>query len=321
MRSFCRENVNHFFDNLAAVKDDFKEKMGYEFSEDRIWNMDETGFSTVQEDIGKVIAMKGTRRVGQMAPGERGQLVTMALAVNAMGNSVPPFYVFPQKNMQSAFLDFASPTTVGYANGSGWMQQEEYVLWLNHFIRFAKPSPDAPVLLLLDNHSSHLSVQAIDLANDNGIVMLSFPPHCSHRLQPLDVSVYGPLKTYYKSICADWQRSNTSKSFECKHIPLCVKQSLALALQQTNITSGFRATGIEPFNRHVFIDASSIFMSFSSNLGRGGEGICMDFPRGEDGNCITHTIALGCVCEHCVFTLHIYIARVNRVTKKKTFAK
>uniref|UniRef100_A0A3Q2VJV2 Uncharacterized protein n=1 Tax=Haplochromis burtoni TaxID=8153 RepID=A0A3Q2VJV2_HAPBU len=29
--------------------------------------------------------------------------------------------------------------------------------------------------------------------------MLSFPPHCSHRLQPLDRSVYGPLKRHINS--------------------------------------------------------------------------------------------------------------------------
>ena len=30
--------------------------------------------------------------------------------------------------------------------------------------------------------------------------MLSFPPHCSHKLQPLDRSVFGPLKDFISSI-------------------------------------------------------------------------------------------------------------------------
>ncbi|KAH9524423.1 hypothetical protein Btru_054516 [Bulinus truncatus] len=33
-----------------------------------------------------------------------------------------------------------------------------------------------------------------DYATANGIVMLSFPPHCTHKLQPLDRTVYGPFK-------------------------------------------------------------------------------------------------------------------------------
>uniref|UniRef100_A0A671MN21 DDE-1 domain-containing protein n=1 Tax=Sinocyclocheilus anshuiensis TaxID=1608454 RepID=A0A671MN21_9TELE len=50
------------------------------------------------------------------------------------------------------------------------------------------------VMLLLDNHSSHESIEAINFYRANGVVMLSSPPHCSHQLQPLDKTVYGPLK-------------------------------------------------------------------------------------------------------------------------------
>ncbi|KAF2892254.1 hypothetical protein ILUMI_13919 [Ignelater luminosus] len=49
------------------------------------------------------------------------------------------------------------------ANGSGWMNEETFVMFVHHFIKYSLQSPDNPVLLLLDNHSSHLSVEAIDL--------------------------------------------------------------------------------------------------------------------------------------------------------------
>ena len=29
--------------------------------------------------------------------------------------------------------------------------------------------------------------------------MVSFPPHCSHKLQPLDRAVFGPLERFYNS--------------------------------------------------------------------------------------------------------------------------
>lgn len=81
--------------------------------------MDESGFSTVPAKIGKVIALKGMRRVGQLEAAERGTMLTMALTVGAIGLSVPPFFLFPRKKMPSAFLDNVSPGTVGYANESG----------------------------------------------------------------------------------------------------------------------------------------------------------------------------------------------------------
>lgn len=63
-------------------------------------------------------------------------------------------------------------------------------------VNHVKPTPENPMLLLLDNHHSHVAIDIILYAKANGIIMLSFPPHCSHKLQPLDRTVYGPLKRY-----------------------------------------------------------------------------------------------------------------------------
>ena len=38
-----------------------------------------------------------------------------------------------------------------------------------------------PVVLLCDNHESHISVEGLDYASENGVVMLPFPPCCSHK--------------------------------------------------------------------------------------------------------------------------------------------
>ena len=53
-------------------------------------------------------------------------------------------------------------------------------------------------LLLLDGHASHTKkLEAIILARDNGVTMLSFPPHTTHEMQPLDVSFFRSLKKWY----------------------------------------------------------------------------------------------------------------------------
>lgn len=205
VKAFCKANVEKFFEQLDALLDE------HHFPAARIFNMDESGFSTVPTKIGKVIALKGLKRVGKLEGAERGTMITMALTVDASGNSMPPFFLFPKKKMQSCFLDNVSDGSAGFANDSGWMAQPEFVRYMNHFIGFANPTPSNPVLLLLDNHDSHLSIEALDLAVKNGVNILSFPPHCSHRLQPLDVSVFGPVKAYYKSQCAAWQKNNANK--------------------------------------------------------------------------------------------------------------
>ncbi|XP_065671971.1 uncharacterized protein LOC136089810 [Hydra vulgaris] len=163
------------------------------FSASNIYNVDETGITTVQKP-NKVIARKGIKQVGALTSQERGTLVTIVLAVNACGNSVPPMFLFPRKKIYDHFIRDGPNECIGASNGSGWMNEECFVTYLNHFIRHVKPKKESPVLLLLDNHQSHLSVQLITLCKDNRIVLLSFPPHCSHKLQPLDRSVFGPFK-------------------------------------------------------------------------------------------------------------------------------
>jgi len=205
VKAFCKENVQKFFQNLALLMET------YHFDGTRIFNMDESGFSTVPTKIGKIIALKGVRRVGQLEGAERGTMITLALTVSASGSSIPPFFLFPRKRMQSFFTDNTPSGTAAFANGSGWMCQSEFTQFIRHFVMHVKPTPDSPVLLLLDNHASHLSIEALDLAVKNGVHILSFPPHCSHRLQPLDVSVFAPVKAYYKSQCLAWQKNNANK--------------------------------------------------------------------------------------------------------------
>ncbi|XP_050405881.1 uncharacterized protein LOC126821479, partial [Patella vulgata] len=40
----------------------------------------------------------------------------------------------------------------------------------DHFVNIVKPTPDRPVLLLVDNHDSHFSVQMIEYAKTNGVI-------------------------------------------------------------------------------------------------------------------------------------------------------
>ena len=75
------------------------------------------------------------------------------------------------------------------------MTDKEFVTFLEHFIFHFKTSIEDPILSLLDNHGSHNSMEGIHLAHTNAISTLKFPPRCTHKLQPLDVSVFGPFTT------------------------------------------------------------------------------------------------------------------------------
>ncbi|XP_050324423.1 uncharacterized protein LOC126755721 [Bactrocera neohumeralis] len=151
--------------------------------------MDETGCPTVPTKPVKTIARKGQKQVGSSTSAEKGTNVSLALAVSASGQSIPPFFLFPRVNMKEIFMTHASHGAVGVANGSGYLNSDVLPQFMRHFIKHTGANTDSPTMLLLDNYGSHLSIEAIDLALDHGITLLSFPPKYTHKMQPLDVAV------------------------------------------------------------------------------------------------------------------------------------
>lgn len=245
--SFNRHNVNMFFTNLKGVL------ANNEFSAADIYNMDETGICTVQK-TSKVIAVKGEKQVGSITSGERGSNITMIGCINALGNSVPPMFIFPRVNFKQFMLHGAPPGSIGSAHASGWSTNEKFLQWMQHFIDIERPSKDHKKLLILDNHDTHCAYDAIQLAKENGIILLTLPPHTSHKLQPLDRTVYGPLKTFYDNACDEWLLTHPGETITIYNIAELVGKVYPLAFTPQNIHSGFRATGIWPLNEHVFGD-------------------------------------------------------------------
>jgi hypothetical protein len=245
--AFNRAHVEGFFNNLIEVMEKHK------FPPQAVWNMDESGCSTVHNPP-KVLAEKGTKQLGSMTSGERGVNVTLIAAINAAGNSVPPCFVFPRVFFKEHMLKGAPPGSIGVANPSGWSNSEIFLTYLDHFIKFTKPSENDIQLLILDNHESHVSISAIQKAKDNHIIMLTLPPHTSHKLQPLDRSVFGPFKTFYSKAMAEFLLTNNAKPVTIYDVCQISDRAYELAFTLKNIVSGFRVTGIFPVNRDVFGD-------------------------------------------------------------------
>lgn len=246
--NFNQVNVEKFFDNLATVME------RYLFEPQNIYNADETGMTTVQKPV-KVIAKKGSKQVGSITSQERGILVTMCLAVNAVGNTVPPMFIFPRLKFQDYFIRDGPVGCIGSGNKSGWMQESEFLLFIKHFARHTNPSVTNKVLLILDNHSSHISIPVIDFCKENHITLLTFPPHTSHKLQPLDRGVFGPFKRYFNEEADQWIRNHPGKRLTIYDLPSIAKVALPLACTPRNILAGFNCTGIWPTNRHIFSEA------------------------------------------------------------------
>ena len=225
----------------------------HKFEANVVYNLDESGITMVQS-VPKVIAEKGTKKVGHITAQERGTLVTVCCCANASGQALPPAMIFPRVNFKDYMREGAPASTLGLATATGWMNAELFLQVLAHFIKHIGCSKEKPALLLMDNHDNNCSFEVMDLARDNGLTIVTFPPHSSHRLQPLDVSVYGPLKKHYSAAVNEWNLSHPGRRITIYDLPACFARSFYKAFSYDNIVQGFKSAGVFPLNSDIFTE-------------------------------------------------------------------
>lgn len=125
--------------------------------------------------------------------------------------------------MKPWFLTNSPVGSIENANSLGWMTGDDFLIFIKHLCKNVKLSIDQPILLLLDNHESHLNIEVLKFCKLNGVVLSSFPPHCSHKLQPLDRSVFRSFKIAIHKFSDSWMRNNHGRPMSIYDIPLIVK--------------------------------------------------------------------------------------------------
>lgn len=247
IKGFNRDAAKLFFQNLEIVQNK------YEFHPCRIFNVDETGITTVQKPQ-CVIAPKGQKQVGMASSLERGRTTTVVCAMSPTGMFIPPMFIYGNPRLNYEQKRGGPHGSIYTSSKSGWITSELFVTWLEHFVTVTKSSVQDPTLLILDNHPSHSSLLAYEYAKENGVVMVSLPPHASHKLQPLDVSFFSPLKQGYSEQCYSFMRQHPYEKIEVGDIPKLFKSSYEKYASIGNASSGFSKTGIYPFNPDIFTD-------------------------------------------------------------------
>jgi len=105
----------------------------------------------------------------------------------------------------------------------------------------------------MDGHSSHVTAKVISFCMQNGIDLLIMPPHCSHMLQPLDVSVFAPLKRALGKETDKVARLDSSRIARVQWTEMYMRAHKT-AFSTSNICSGWRAAGLYPLYPDVVLD-------------------------------------------------------------------
>lgn len=224
-----------------------------------IFNCDETGL-VFSPPCFKVVDAKGSRSISHVTSGDKSKATVLAF-VDATGIAYPPMIIFGLKLYNPKVAEGEVPGTA-YANADkSWISAEIFRHWFEeHFLEYI-PST-RPVLLLLDGHSSHYSPATIKLAAENKIILFALPPHTTHISQPLDRCCFSPLKSTWRHVCHAFYHANPGRCVTKYEFSRLFHDAWDQAMTGPNITSGFRATGVYPFNKNAIVPNEDVYTQF-----------------------------------------------------------
>jgi hypothetical protein len=172
--------------------------------------------------------------------------------INAAGECIPHFYIFKGKRMRRNYIEKCEENATMAMQAKAWMTGHLFSSWILHFVKSLESrggiSPTNRHLLILDGHGSHVTLDVVHKASQTGLDVLTLPSHTSHRLQPLDVSIFRPFKCAFRGYRDAWILQNRGRATQKEDLAQWVSLALKRALTPLNIIKGFKGTGIWPYN-------------------------------------------------------------------------
>ena len=135
------------------------------------------------------------------------------------------------------------------------MTQYLFSTLISHFINSLDSRggvlPQNCHLLIVDVHTSHVTLEVVMKSMEVGLDLVTLPSHTLHRLQPLDISFFAPFKCGFKRYKDAWVLQNRKHGASKEILAMWVSVGLYRAMTSTNIKDGFSSPGIWPLDAHA----------------------------------------------------------------------
>ena len=115
-------------------------------------------------------------------------------------------------------------------------------------VALAENQVHQPVLLLIDGARCHLSIEASEFCDANGIYLYTLYPNATHIIQPLDLVLMGSLKKNYCEEMKKWLINHIGQVFDKYEFIEVFTSTYKLSATLENAKKGFEVAGLHPWN-------------------------------------------------------------------------
>ena len=247
------ERARHAAINSSIVEEWFQAVTSliveHQYQPKRIYNMDESGFAIGESQSSRSLVNIREELSWEVIQG-RQEWVTAIECINAIGETIPPLVIFKAQYTNTSWIPADAPPNWRFSTSNkGWTTDSHGFEWIQTvFEPLTRPAdPSERRLLIMDGHSSHMTAKFIALCMDSNIDMLILPPHTSHELQPLDISLFQPLK---KALAIETDRLTAladSRIPRAEWVEAYIR-ARERAFILSNIQAGWKASGLWPLS-------------------------------------------------------------------------
>lgn len=165
------------------------------------------------------------------------------------GFTISPMVILNAASHREQWIPNTVENSVLYGlSESGYSNAELALEWIKHFDRFTTPRQRGLYrLLLFDGHDSHTTFEFINFCDKRKIIPFALPPHSTHFLQPLDITLFQPYKHWHGRELDDAARTGCTNFNRAEFINR-LQSIRKRTFKESTILSAWREAGLSPYN-------------------------------------------------------------------------
>lgn len=258
-----RENREFLIKNFFNLYRYYIEKFNVDFED--VWNLDEAGFQ-IGETPKRSIVVSSQETPSSTRSGQSTESVRVLELISAKGKVSSPLFICKGKYLMEKWLPGRTKRhfSISTNKNSNFITSDIFFRWLEFCPELRRDPNGKYKILLIDGHSSHRNVELIEFAIERRILLLYYPSHLTHILQPLDhIACFGAAKQTF--------RNEMEHAFMKGHSPSKILffdtyfEVRRVSYSDRTIACGFRKAGLHPINEHL---AATTYLKFAANKER-----------------------------------------------------
>ncbi len=229
----------------------------YGIEEEDIYNMDEKGYAMGLIGKARVIVSKYEWVAYMMQDGNK-EWVSLIECVAMNDDMLGPQIILKGKLRLKEWLRYLrSPNMNITVLETGWTNNE---IGLKYVKTVFEPQSRTRLkienkyrLWFLDSHSSHITREVILFCESQKIIFLCLPAHSTHILQPLDVSIFGPMAAMYKQTLEEKPKPGVGYFIDKIDFLKYYQDAREAVIRPALIQSAFQKSRYRPFDHTFFL--------------------------------------------------------------------